>query len=59
MDWTMVEPEGIIEPVDAIVVGNRIASEGLKSRTNEWRLLRHWWGGVFPDSAFSPPILTH
>ena len=29
-----MEPEGIIEPLDAIVVGNRSASEGLKSRTN-------------------------
>ena len=28
-----MEPEGIIEPLDAIVVGNRSASEGLKSRT--------------------------
>ena len=23
----------------------------------EWRLLRHWWDGVFPDSGISPPIL--
>ena len=24
----------------------------------EWRLLRHWWCGVFLDSAISPPIPT-
>ena len=29
-----MEPEGIIEPWDAIVDGNRSANEGLKSRTN-------------------------
>ena len=29
-----MEPEGIIEPLDAIVDGNRSASEGLKSRAN-------------------------
>ena len=29
-----MEPEGIIEPWDAIVDGNRSASEGLKSRAN-------------------------
>ena len=32
--WTIVEPEGINEPLDAIVDGNRSASEGLKSRAN-------------------------
>ena len=32
--WTIVEPEGIIEPLDAIVDRNRSASEGLKSRAN-------------------------
>ena len=29
-----MEPEGIIEPLDVIVVRIRSASEGLKSRTN-------------------------
>ena len=29
-----MEPEGIIEPSDAVVVGNRSASEGLKFRAN-------------------------
>ena len=29
-----MEPEGIIEPLNAIVDGNRSASEGLKSRAN-------------------------
>ena len=29
-----MEPEGIIEPLDATAVGNPSASEGLKSRTN-------------------------
>ena len=29
-----MEPEGIIEPLDAVVDGNRSASEGLKSRAN-------------------------
>ena len=32
--WTIVEPEGIIEPLDAIVDGNRSSSKGLKSRAN-------------------------
>ena len=32
--WTVVEPEGIIESSNAVVVGNRSASEGLKSRAN-------------------------
>ena len=29
-----MEPEGTLEPWDAIVDGNRSASEGLKSRAN-------------------------
>ena len=42
-----MEPEGILEPLDAIVDGNRSASEGFKSRANgvatstslvEWRV---------------------
>ena len=32
--WTIVEPEGITEPLDTIVERNRSASEGLKSRAN-------------------------
>ena len=32
--WTIVGPERIIEPWDAIVDGNRSAIEGLKSRPN-------------------------
>ena len=53
-----VEPEGIIEPSDVVVVGNLAAREWrirITMRT-EWRLLRHWWCGVFLDSAISPPI---
>ena len=58
-----MEPEGIIEPWNAIVDGkSQRDCEGLKSRASgktakSGRLSRHRWGGVFLDSAISPPIL--
>ena len=49
-EWTSSGPEGIIEPSDVVVVG---------TSKREWRrLLRRWWGGVFPDSAISQPTPT-
>ena len=54
-----MEPEGIIEASD-VVVGWTFAAR-VKDQNHgltEWRLLRHWWGGVFPDSEISPPVLT-
>ena len=47
-----------LNPSDAVVVGNRSASEGLKSRANGVAT-SSVTGGVacFSDSAISPPIL--
>ena len=54
----MFEPERIIKPSDGVVVGNRSASEGLKSRAERNGDFYVTWGaGVFLDSAISPPIL--
>ena len=44
-----MEPEGIIEPSDAVVVGNRSASEGLKSRAN----------GVATSASLVAPDVQH
>ena len=54
----VVEPEGIIEPSDVEVVGTSQRVKDQIHELTEWRLLRHWWSGVFPGSAISPPILT-
>ena len=55
----VVEPEGIIEPSDVVVVLNFAARVNDQNHElTEWRLLRHWWSGVFLDSDISPPILT-
>ena len=51
----VVEPEGIIELSGVVVVGTSRRERKLTER----RLPRHWWSGVFPDSAISPPILTN
>ena len=50
--------KGIID-CDAVVVGTSSAQvKDQNHELTEWRLLRRWWGGVFPDSAISPPMLT-